>query len=330
MRKLIVLLSIVIAGCSSEPSGPDVSKIPVDIRLQRFEQAFFRLDTNRMEATLPQLYNQFPQFTSFFIQQILHVQPNSPELKQIVSTYQPINDSIQQKYRNLSWLQKDLKKAFQHVLHYYPSYKVPTVITFLATFDAPGVILTPSYLGIGLHQYAGKKFSVYGDPQLQEMYPTYISRRFDKEYMTANCMKAIVNDLYADSSAGRPLIEQMIEKGKQWYLLDHFVPNEPDSVKTGYQQKQLDWCNRNEGNIWGYFTSNVDIYSIDPTVVQDFIGEGPFTRGMPEGFSPGNLGQWVGWQIVKKFAEKNDQIALQQVLSTPAATIFQESKYKPK
>ena len=38
------------------------------------------------------------------------------------------------------------------------------------------------------------------------------------------------------------LIEQMIEKGKQWWLMDKFLPETADSVKTGYTQKQLEWC----------------------------------------------------------------------------------------
>jgi hypothetical protein len=143
-------------------------------------------------------------------------------------------------------------------------------------------------------------------------------------------MKAIVDDIYPDSSVGRPLIDQMIIKGKQWYLLDHFLPGTADSLKTGFTAKQLDWVNRNEGNIWGYITTNTDIYTIDPSVIQDYIGEGPFTRGMPEGASPGNIGQWVGWQIVKKYADKNPNLSVPQVMATSATNIFQEAKYKPK
>jgi hypothetical protein len=122
----------------------------------------------------------------------------------------------------------------------------------------------------------------------------------------------------------------MIERGKHWFLLDKLLPDAPDTLKTGYTKRQTDWVINNEGNIWGYFSSNVDIFSIDPTVIQDFIGEGPYTRGMPESVSPGNIGQWVGRQIVRKFAEKNPDLTLQQVLASPAKTIFAEAKYKPK
>jgi hypothetical protein len=333
MRQIIVFIATVLLfSCNNEKDKPDVSDVKVDFKIERFEQVFFAIDTNNITAGLNRVNQQFPGFFPFYVQQILRVLPTeaAPVIKQILVSYAPIYDSIQKKYNNLNWLKEDLTTGFKYVKHYYPSYKIPNIISFIGTFDAPGIVLTPHYLGIGLHQYAGKNFSVYKDQQIQEIYPDYISRRFDKEYIAPNAIKAIVDDIYPDSSTGRPLIEQMIEKGKQWYLLDKFLPETPDSLKTGYTKRQLDWVNSNEGNVWGFFTSNTDIYTIDPAIIQDYIGEGPFTRGMPEGFSPGNIGQWVGWQIVKKFAEKNPELTVQQVLATPAKTIFGEAKYKPK
>jgi len=333
MRQLIVLAIVLfIFSCSNEKNSPDVSDIKVDFKLERFEQSFFKIDTNNLPNELNRINSRFPAFFPLYMQEILRLPPSQaiPPIKQILATYAPINDSIQKKYNNLNWLKEDLTAGFKHVKYYYPSYKLPDVITFIGTFDAPGIILTPRYLGIGLHQYAGKNFSVYQDAQLQEIYPSYISRRFDKEYMTANAIKAIVDDIYPDSSVGRSLIEQMIEKGKQWYLLNRFMPETADSIKTGYSQNQVKWVQKNEGNIWGYVTQNTDIYTIDPAVIQDYIGEAPFTRGMPEGSAPGNIGQWVGWRIVEKFAEKKGTFTAQQVLATPAKTLFQESGYKPK
>jgi len=122
----------------------------------------------------------------------------------------------------------------------------------------------------------------------------------------------------------------MIEKGKQWYLLDKFLPGSPDSVKTGYTQKQLEWCNRNEGEIWSIIIKNEDLNSINPTVIQSYIGEAPFTQGFSQENSPGNLGQWIGWQIVKKYAEKNPSLQPGDIMRTNARKILDEAKYKPR
>ncbi len=336
----LILLSLFLLSCNNS-KGPNVSAIKVEVEIKRFEQDFFEVDTNNLQTSLHALQQKYPQFFPLFTNNILRIPviqqgqlmisvDAATAYKQILSSYRPINDSLQKKYSNLNWLHDDLVKGFQHIKNYFPQYKTPDVVTFIASFDAPGIVVTPQYLSIGLHQYAGKNFSVYKDPQLVEMYPAYISRRFDKEYIVANSLKGIADDIYADSSAGRPLIEQMIEKGKQWFLVDKFLPAIHDSLKTGFTNKQLEWLKNNEGNVWGFFTSNVDIYTIDPIIIQDYIGEAPFTRGMPEGFAPGNTGQWVGWQMIKRFEEKNDALTVAQIIATPAKTIFAEAKYRPK
>lgn len=326
---IIVLLS----ACGGGTNKPDVSNIKVALTVERFEQSLFKMDTTNIQQGLADLRKAYPTFFPVYIQDILQLNPadtaSNTILRNILSSYRPIYDSIEEKYRNMDWLKRDLTDGFKFVKYYYPQYRVPRIVTFIATLDAPGVVLTPEHLGIGLHQYAGKNFSVYQTPELQQVYPTYISRRFDKEYMVANSMKAIVDDVYPDQSVGRPLVEQMVEKGKQWYLLDHFLPDAPDSVLTGYTKKQLDWVEDNEGNVWGYIIKNENLYGVEPHVIQTYIGEAPFTQGMPE-TSPGNIGQWIGWRIVQQYARKNEKLTVQQVLETPARTIFQGAAYRPK
>ena len=190
--------------------------------------------------------------------------------------------------------------------------------------------MTTDRIAIGLQQFAGKDFEGYQTVQVKELYPSYISRRFDAAYIPSNCLQAIVLDLFPDKSNGLPLIEQMIEKGKQWWLLDQFLPNTSDSIKTGYTQAQLNWCGQNEGLIWSYIIKNDELRSINPTTIQTYIGEGPFTQGFSQEQSPGNIGQWIGWQIVKKFVANNPGLNPTEVMNTPAAEILDRAKYKPK
>ena len=334
MKKIVFALFIIIlSACSNDKKKPDVSGIKADVKIERFEQAFFKIDTNNITGGLADLRNAFPSFFPVFTQSILQLNPvdtgSLTILRTILTIYRPIYDSLQQKYTNMKWLEEELSQSFKYVKHYYPQYRLPRVLTFIGTLDAPGAVVTPEYLAIGLHQYGGKNFSVYQDEMVMQMYPSYISRRFDKEFIAANAMKAIADDIYPDQSVGRPLIEQMVEKGKQWFLLDHLLPDAADSVKTGYTTKQLNWAKENEGNIWGYIIKNENPYAIEPHVIQTYIGESPFTQGMPE-TSPGNIGQWIGWRIVSQYAERNEKLTLQEILATPARKIFEESKYKPK
>ena len=46
--------------------------------------------------------------------------------------------------------------------------------------------------------------------------------------------------------------------------------------------------------------------------------------------SPGRIGQYIGWQIVRSFMENNPKVTVQQLIKMDAKTIFEQSKYKPK
>jgi len=330
------LLIVFLQACTQSKRVPDVSGVQVSVKIERFDTAFFSLDSNNILVGLVQLNHAYPYFTSDFVTNILGAGPLSDSnrtaleaSRQFLSSYQKVKDSIELKFSNMEWLEKDLKKSFQYVKYYFPQYALPPkVVAFIGPFDAPGAALTRYTLAIGLQLYAGKDFPFYTGVQGQEMYPLYISRRFEPGYITPNCMKAIAEDLFPDNSSNKPLIEQMIEKGKYWYLLDQFLPETADSLKTGFTQKQLDWCRANEGMIWNYFLQN-DIFTIDPELIKIFIGDAPNTQGMPD-ISPGNIGQWVGWQIVRKYAQDNPALTPDQIMKAGARSILDQAKYKPK
>ena len=340
MKKIFAAFFILlfVISCKSKKNAPDVSKIDVTVKIERFDKAFFSLDTNHIQQGLFQLNQQYPYFTNDFIINILGAEPLSDTSSisfmaacHFLSSYWPAKDSIEKKFDDMGWLEKELQQSFRFVKYYFPKYQLPPkVVTYIGPFDAPGVAITQYTLAIGLQLYAGKNFSFYTSMQGQEMYPSYISRRFEPAYITANCIKTISEDLFADKSGSKALIEQMIDKGKYWWLVSQFMPEADDSLITGYTGKQMEWCKKNEGLIWNFFLqSNSELYSVDPDVIKNYIGDAPNTPGMP-GIAPGNIGQWVGWQIVKSYAEKNPSISPVELMTMDARKIFEETKYKPR
>jgi len=335
INTLFFLLIIFSIGCTSS-KDPDVSKIKVDIPIERFDKSFFSIDTNNTAAGLKELMKERPDFYTDFMQQILGVSGSDTNKvtldvsKFFIRGYSSMYQSLSKQYSDINWLQKDIQKAFQYVKYYFPDYKTSKIILFLGPLDAPGVALTGSGIAVGLHQFGGKDFSAYQSMEAQQLFPAYISRRFESQYIVVNCMKAVIEDIYPDRSGAKGLVEQMIEKGKQWWLLDKFLPATPDSLKTGFTKQQLDWCEANEGLVWNdIIVTQKDLYTKDPMAMQNYIGEAPFTQSLGPS-SPGNIGQWIGWQIVKKFADKNSSMSVSDVLKTDERKILEEAKYKPK
>ena len=336
MNKLIVtLLTLIILSSCGNNHAPDVSGIKVDASIARFDRDFFSADTNHIVQSLGEVQKKYPYFFTDFIQNIVIGSSSDTVhglpvlLNAYISNSRPLYDSVQKKFPELGDIEEQMKKGFQHVKYYYPSYKVPRLVSYAGLIGDPSVALTKDALAIGLQMYLGKNFSAYNTLEAIDKFPQYISRRFEPQYIAVNCFQNIALDIYPEKQQGQTLIEQLIEKGKQWWLTDKFLPGTADSLKTGFTQAQLDWCRQNEGLIWNFIIQNNDIYTTEPTTIQNFIGEAPKTDGMPDA-SPGNIGQWIGWQIVKKFAEKNSSFSVQQVLQTDAKKIFEETKYKPR
>jgi hypothetical protein len=307
-----------------------------DIHIDRFDTAFFGLDTNHIVEGLHRLDRRYPFFTQDFVGNILGAGPLSDTsrtafeaARQFLISYVPVRDMVEPKYRELGWLEKQLQGSFRYVKYYFPKYRLPPkVVTFIGPFDGPGVAITTYTLAIGLQSYAGREFAFYHTGKGQDMYPLYISRRFEPEYIDANCLSAIAQDIFPDSSDGRPLIEQIVTKGRYWWLAERLQPDAPDSIRTGYTKAQLEWCTANEVGIWNFFLQATDLYTVDPDIIKNYIGEGPKTLGMPD-VSPGNIGAWVGWQIVKKYARDHPDILPLQMMTMPVRSIFEGSKYKP-
>jgi hypothetical protein len=344
MRLLSIgLLLLVLASCKDNHDRPDVSGVKVQVAIQRFDRDFFSLDTNHLSASLESLYKKYPSFLPLYFEFLspvnFIVHQNGKSYSEAVLEYfrnmKSLEDSVLKKFpdREMERMRKEIESGFRYVKYYYPSFELPAVYTSVESLNPenPQEIYGTTYyhdtLIISLQMFLGKDFQVYDPTQ----YFDYLRRRFEPEYIVPNSIRALAGAVYADSSQDASLIEQMIEKGKQWYLLDHFLPDTPDSLKTFFTQRQLEWCTENEGNIWASVVANTpDLYTVDRERVQNYLGEAPFTQDMSHEASPGNIGQWIGWRIVRKFAEKNTQLSLQQVMATPAKQIFQEAKYKPK
>jgi hypothetical protein len=346
--KLILglLASVVLLSCNNS-NTPDVSNIRIDIQTKRFEKDFFALDTSNIIGGVQQLHQKYPGFTNDFISNILGlntaalVSRNNEQInavKTFLKDYRPLKDSADKVFGNFTKEAEEIKKGLQFLKFYFPNYKTPnTIITFIGPIDAffqtsfgtQGDIITKDGLGIALQLHMGNNFSFYTSQQGRTLYPEYISRNFTPQTVAVNCMKNIIDDMYEDKSVGRPLIEQMVEKGKRLYLLDKLLPGTAEPIKISYTKNQMRGAYKNEAVIWDFFLTNDLLNNTEQDIAKNYIGESPKTQELGEG-APGNIGAFTGWQIVKKFMKKNSDVTLEKMMNMDAREIYSASKYKPR
>ena len=342
----LIIVSLMGAGCNgSKTNLPESEAIPVTIKIARFEKDFFAVDTAQIDAQLTKLAFRYPVFFPSFLNAIVGINPADPQaaeaIKAFLKSYRPVYNSAQIRVEKaLPEMANQLKKALQWLHYLVPAYQPdsPFVITtFIGPMDAYesfsigdyGDVRTDNGVGVALQFHLGADDPVYENGLSSGMLYQYQVRRFTPETMVVNAMKNIIEDLFPYTFAGKPLVEEMVEKGKRLYLLQKVLPDVDDSLLIGYTGTQLQGCKENEALIWQFFVKNELLFSIDPSFNQSYIKDGPKTPELGEN-APGNIGLFTGWQIVNTYMDQNEDMSISDMMNLPATKIFQASGYKPK
>jgi len=232
-----------------------------------------------------------------------------------------------QKFPDTVQLQKDLQKAFDKINRYYPERKQPLVFTYVSGLDVDlPVIYADTVMAISMDLFLGNDVMAYRKAGI----PEYKITRFTPDHILPECMLAVADSLIKKNPTNQNLLDQMLAAGKALYFLDVILPGVKDEFKIGYPAEKLEWCRQNEGNIWAFLISNQLLYSSDPQATGKLMIDAPFTSGLVTQ-SPGRIGAWVGWQIVRAYMEENSKVKLQDLMNnTDAQLILKGSRYKPK
>lgn len=335
MRFIICLIVVSFFASCKNTSEPNVSDIKINLEVKRFEKDFFTMDTNQPLNSISNLQQKYPEFANEFLYTILNVDPTWSEdtsinyIMQFKKAYTNLYDSAVKVFPDFSTETKNLKKSLKYLKFYFPKYKAPEkVITYVGPIDGYGDILAENALIVGLQHHLGKDFSLYKSSYVNETYPAYLTNRFEPQYIPINAMKNIISDMYPASFEDQSLIVQMVEAGKKLYVLSKLVPFVKENELIGYTEDQLKESYSHEKVIWSLFTQNNLLQIKDINMIKNYIGESPKTMELGEA-SPGNIGAFAGWQIIKKYVSQNKDISLQDLMKAEAEKIYVSAKYKP-
>ena len=72
MKKVsfLLLLAFYLFACSSKKNTPDISNVKVNLEVERFDKAFFEMDTLQVDKSMNEINVKFPGFLSPFLQSI--------------------------------------------------------------------------------------------------------------------------------------------------------------------------------------------------------------------------------------------------------------------
>lgn len=230
---------------------------------------------------------------------------------------------------NQKQLKADLSELFTRIKFYFPNFKSPKVFLFSSALQMAKdpIFYEPKehllfidisgFMGTGNENYKGLE--------------QYFQKSMNPKNMVPKVSQMISEQLVPANINHQKFLDILIYNGKLMMLQDAFLPNYPNHLKINYTPDEYEWATTNEANIWNFFVENDLIFSDDTKLQERFIAPAPFSKFYTEidNQSSPQIGIFIGWQIGKKYFEKNTETKLKDFIEMSANDIFNQSEYRP-
>lgn len=308
----------------------DTRKNGIKVHIQRFDKDLITIDTTHTNAEIKKNYRNYPDFFPVFVSEILEVDPSDTDSVSLLvhnflsdTTFAKVNRDVLEKFSDVSAIENQLSGAFTYIHHYFPDIRLPQIYFFVSGFNRSIIIHSP-FIAIGSDLYLGADYPVY--KQITYEYLTYTMR---PENIAPDVVSALLFSAFPMNSSENRLLDNMLYRGKIMYLLSVFMPDEKPEVLMGYTPQQWEWCERYEREIWAEMIDKKSLFSTDFREMDAYLNEAPFTAPVSQE-SPGRVGTWIGWQIVKSYMDKNREVSLQQLVNeNNYQQLLEKSDYRP-
>ncbi|HRZ42281.1 MAG TPA: hypothetical protein P5228_06215 [Bacteroidales bacterium] len=324
----LLVMALMISSCGHrDPLRIDTDKITVNPGFYYFEDTLAAIPDAALFETLPKIFPAyaplFPGVTcdSLFITDMLQYR-HEPGFAELHARRQQLRDPLQLQ-------EAAITQVLKHYRYYYPEEKNHRIFFRYSGVD-PMFLETPVLVNdtlsvVNLDLFFGGDFP----PYKLVGFPEYKVKWMFPEMMPVEYARQLALLHLGGDGEGDDLLGQMVFFGKMLYFIDAMMPTTPDSLKIRFTEAQLDWCMEHQKHVWAYIVSNRMLYASDQNHSKLLIKDAPFTPAFSEA-SPGRIGWWFGWQIVRKYMRKHPDKSIKDLMDErDARKILQESGYKP-
>jgi gliding motility-associated lipoprotein GldB len=313
---VFLILFLFFLSCQNENSKKDkIEALPISLKFDRFDLKFY----DQSPEVIPQLKKEYPFLFPKQFSDSVWIDRQNDSLQLL------LQDAVAKVFSEIQPLEKKVSSLFKLIKYYFPRTKIPQIITLTNNVDYQiKTVYSDSLLLLALDTFLGE------DHPLYEGIPNYIRKELDQKYIPSQIVEKFSSYIMPPPE-NRTFLAQMLYEGKKMYLQDLLLPDQKDAIKMAYTEEELEWVKENEVYIWQYFIEKQVLYQTDPEWVERFLEPAPFSKFylQLDNESPGRIGRWIGWQIVRKYREQHET-TIEDLIKLPAQQLFNQSKYKPK
>lgn len=259
------------------------------------DSAFFSIYSNNIMSSGNPQSEMFKKMSKAFREDSL--------IKQIY------NDS-QKEFNNVTDIEDKLTNSFYRMKYFFPSCNIPKVHMHISGFTQ-SIITAPGIISASIENYLGKDYPAYKD----FFYP-YMTLRMERDRIAADYISGWLREEFTPEhiTSGNKLADLIIYEGKIAYTESKLLPGEPIMNILGFTKDQLDWCKKNEHQMWQIIKKNKHDQTEEQIIISRYLANNPETVYFPKG-SPGRAVIWLGYNMVKKYMDKNKKTTLSDLIS---------------
>ena len=344
---LFCCVTLLLSNCNNPAEKtPDVSKVDLVLQTSRFDVDLYAIDTNHVGDGLKALQKKYPDFLNYFLDTTMaygikgNYDDTTKGVKEglrVFLTYKDfvnLEDTIKKHYPDTKDVDGMLSAGFKLLKYYFPNYHVPRIIYLnMGLSNWPSYPIDSSTICIGLDMFLGEQYPYYRSIGV----PDYMGTHLSKSYIPVSVFSTIYKVSHPYIQDERTLLDLMLQRGKEQYFLHKILPTTDETNLFGFTQLQMDWCRKNEANIYNFFVRNDMLYNKESIGRFSFVTDGPFAQGMEPPTdtiktTPGNVGSWLGYKIVSAYMNKYPNTSLADLLAqkSDAARFLDSARYKPR
>jgi hypothetical protein len=303
--------------------APDTK--PVDFTFERFHDS---LTLFRTKAEMVSFLTRQPLIRDYVFRRTeypndsvyineIYSRLNNPHIDTLLS-------QTKQVFGDGSELRDEFALAFSNLKYYYPDFVAPKVQTVVSGLETD-MFVSDTLIIVSLDAFIGK-----GAKYRPSVYE-YQLRKYQKQNIVPSAMMiyGIDGRFNKTDLRDKTVLADMVAYGKAFYFAKHMLPCVPDSIFIWYSTEEINGSRKNQDLIWARLLEDKVLFETSHVVKQKYLSDRPKTLEVGEK-CPGRIAQWVGWQIVNKYMDKNTGETLPRLMSNPSAQdIFRKSNYKP-
>lgn len=317
------LLFLSFTGCGAH-ARPSAEALSVD----RFDQRLLEYIENPDAGLQEALVRDYPVMLDLIGKGILNMKSvDAPGFFEKLSAYYSnpallalYKESVA-RFEQIDAVEQGLGDGFAYLQACFPAMRLPRVYMHVSGLNQ-NVLTGENTLSLSIDKYLGVDYPLY-----EEFFYDYQRIKMQPQSVVPDYLTGWLMSEFAFAGKENVLLERMIYAGKIKYLVSRACPEHSAELLMGYTAEQMQGVKNNEGVLWQTIIERKHLYTPDHIVTNQYFEEQPSPFFSDE--MPGNIGTFIGWQIVEHYMKETKYTPEQLMQNNNAQEILSLSRYKP-